>query len=135
MTNYDYKKCPICGIHYAVDADVMAYKACAPKSDRNRGWCCPNGHSLVYTISETDVQRRRAEKAEQEVEYQRQRANTAERSITAHKGQITKLKRRVKVGVCLCCNRTFQNLARHMASKHPDMDPEEPLKIIEGGKR
>lgn len=26
--------------------------------------------------------------------------------------------RRVSAGVCPCCNRTFQNLARHMACKH-----------------
>jgi hypothetical protein len=25
-------------------------------------------------------------------------------------------------GVCPCCNRTFQNLARHMAGKHPDYE-------------
>ena len=27
---------------------------------------------------------------------------------------------RVKAGVCPCCNRSFQNLARHMKSKHSE---------------
>lgn len=32
---------------------------------------------------------------------------------------------------CPCCNRTFQNLQRHMTSKHPDYVS---LDVIEGGK-
>ncbi len=27
---------------------------------------------------------------------------------------------RIVSGVCPCCNRTFQNLARHIAGQHPD---------------
>ena len=29
-----------------------------------------------------------------------------------------------KAGTCPCCNRTFTNLARHMASKHKDVGAE-----------
>jgi hypothetical protein len=32
---------------------------------------------------------------------------------------VTKIKNRVGHGVCPCCTRSFQNLARHMASEHP----------------
>lgn len=32
----------------------------------------------------------------------------------------TRIKNRVKNGVCPCCNRTFENLARHMQAKHSD---------------
>ena len=131
---YDFKKCPVCGIHYGVDKDVMDFKRRAPKSDSDRGWVCPNGHSLVFRTSEADEQRQRADRAEQQIAYECDRADAAKRSVSAHKGQITKLRKRAKAGVCSCCNRTFQNLARHMASKHPSMDPEGPLKVIQGGK-
>lgn len=104
---------------------------------------CPYGHPQVFREGESEANkmRRRAELAEQEIErqrqeaeHQRERAEGLERSVSAHKGQVTKLKNRAKAGVCSCCNRTFENLARHMKSKHPNMDPSEPLKVIEGGK-
>lgn len=42
------------------------------------------------------------------------------RSLTAHKGHTTRIKKRIAAGVCPCCNRTFQNLARHMENKHKE---------------
>ena len=44
----------------------------------------------------------------------------AEASLQATKGVVTRLKKRAIAGVCPCCNRTFQQLAAHMAHKHPD---------------
>jgi hypothetical protein len=39
------------------------------------------------------------------------------------------MRKRIQSGVCPCCNRTFENLGRHMKSKHPAFDYEpEPLK-------
>lgn len=46
------------------------------------------------------------------------------RKCSAIKGVATRIKRRVSAGVCPCCNRTFQCLARHMATKHPDYQQE-----------
>tara|TARA_Y100000310_G_scaffold338946_1_gene430083 strand:- start:1163 stop:1354 length:192 start_codon:yes stop_codon:yes gene_type:complete len=46
--------------------------------------------------------------------------DAAEKTASTYKGQVTKLKNRAKAGVCPCCNRTFQNLSRHMETKHPD---------------
>jgi len=51
------------------------------------------------------------------VRYQRDRN---ERRRRAEKAAKTRIKNRVSNGVCPCCNRTFANLARHMANKHPD---------------
>jgi hypothetical protein len=33
---------------------------------------------------------------------------------------MTRIKKRVAAGVCPCCNRSFKDLARHMAGQHPD---------------
>lgn len=46
-------------------------------------------------------------------------------SARAYKGHHTRVKNRVKNGVCPCCNRTFKDLQRHMKSKHPDFQKEE----------
>lgn len=43
----------------------------------------------------------------------------------AQKGQNTRLKNRIAAGVCPCCNRSFQNVARHMAGQHPDFQKHE----------
>lgn len=47
----------------------------------------------------------------------------AEASLRSTKGVVTKLKTRANHGVCPCCNRTFKQLASHMAIKHPNFNP------------
>jgi Fe-S oxidoreductase len=55
---------------------------------------------------------------------QRDQAQADARAQKAAKTRIKndrdRIKTRVANGVCPHCNRTFQNLARHMASQHPD---------------
>ncbi len=89
---------------------------------------CPNGHRNYYPQKNTEEQaiaerdaarelaaresrrRKAAEDAAKHAEYQRRYA----------KGQLTKMRKRIANGVCPCCNRTFANLAEHMAGQHPD---------------
>lgn len=50
----------------------------------------------------------------------------AERRVkTRYKNERDRIKARVANGVCPCCNRTFKNLASHMAGKHPDYTKQE----------
>jgi len=93
---------------------------------------CPWGHSQVFTLGETEEQKLRREvnnlkqnkayledrrrEAEAEAEHQKHRAN-------GYKGHATRISRRVKAGVCPCCNRTFKQLALHMARQHPQFTP------------
>ena len=125
--------CPTCGVIYAISGELNRRR----KED-GRSWYCPNGHTIHYTESEADRARKRA--AEEELKRRRleeQLANTElelrftnldlegeKRSKAAIKGQLTKVKKRVGKGVCPCCNRTFQNLMKHMAGQHPDFDGE-----------
>lgn len=87
---------------------------------------CPNGHSRHFSESAADRLRKERDRLAQkvaekddEIRHQREIAEAAERRSSAARGQITKLKNRVGRGVCPCCNRTFENLARHMGTKHP----------------
>ena len=78
---------------------------------------CPAGHGQVYT-GKTEAQKLREELDE---ERQRKldalaRANEAESA----KAKLERKLKRVDRGVCPECNRTFANLARHMACKHAD---------------
>ena len=67
------------------------------------------------------------ERVKRELEDQKLRTKWAEadakrenRSKNAFRGQVTRMKNRHRVGVCLHCNRTFKQLAAHMRSKHPE---------------
>lgn len=88
---------------------------------------CPNGHKIAYSETDYDRMKAKAEReerwrreAETRTEAARDQARAAERSASAYKGRVTRLKNRAAAGVCPCCQRTFQQLARHMSAKHPD---------------
>lgn len=94
---------------------------------------CAHGHPQHYPEGPTEADKLRAERdrLKQEQAYyedrlrdEREARERAERSTTALKGQVTKLKNRAAAGVCPCCTRSFENLKRHMATKHPDFTSE-----------
>lgn len=90
---------------------------------------CPHGHGQVFTKGETEADKLRRElnRLKQNTAYLEDARKRAEdsadfrrRQLSAAKGQITKMKKRAANGVCPCCNRTFSDLARHMAGQHPE---------------
>ena len=46
-----------------------------------------------------------------------------QRAHSATKGQLTRARKRAANGVCPCCHRSFENVARHVAKQHPDFKP------------
>lgn len=134
-------ECPRCK---AVHAFERAVYNVAKQQGHNGSIKCPHGHSWHYPFGETEADKLRRErdalKQDQarlfdRLREQREAKEAADRSARAYKGQATKLRKRAKAGVCPCCNRTFDNLHRHMKTKHPHFGPDEPLKVIEGGKK
>jgi hypothetical protein len=92
---------------------------------------CPNGHPQYYTESENTKLKRLLEQeqkrrtwAEQSRQDAWKRLEEEKRSKAAIRGALTKIKTRVKAGVCPCCNRTFRQLVLHMKSKHPGFQAE-----------
>lgn len=106
-----------------------------------KGFTCPWGHSNVFKAgpSEADELRRERDRLKQKVaqveDEKRIAWNTAnqredmraaaERRASAARGQVTRLKNRAAAGLCPCCNRSFANLQRHMASQHKGFVAEE----------
>lgn len=86
---------------------------------------CPNGHSLSWKQTEADRLREQLERVDADRQYAWQvykeadadRKRTAA-SLRTTKGHLTRVKNHAEAGVCIHCNRTFQNVARHMQSKH-----------------
>lgn len=116
------KECPSCGITYGVPEDFNR-----KRSEDGETWYCPRGHRVHY--GETDVQR--LQKALDQSEHSRTWAQQrhrdecikrrgVERRLSATQGVVTRTKNRIARGICLCCNKTFADLRKHMTHKHPD---------------
>lgn len=109
-------ECARCQIDFGIGADFMRRRR-----EDHQNFYCPNGHPNVYLAdNEEERLRKRVERLEATLTHTRDQRDAAERSARAHKGVATRVKNRVAKGVCPCCSRTFENLARHMAGQHPD---------------
>lgn len=138
MADADYwMTCCNCGVRFGMPESLNAWL----RADARRWFYCPNGHRQHYANEDNDIDAMRRERnrlkqdaaRRDDVERAlRDQRDAAQRSASAYKAAATRIKNRVKSGVCPCCNRTFQNLARHMASQHPGQDLDN---IVELGQR
>lgn len=89
---------------------------------------CMWGHLNHYPAGKTRDQILREERDEairqrnletQRAARLREERDAANRSLVAQRAATTRLRNRVKNGLCPCCNRSFVQLARHMATQHP----------------
>lgn len=118
-------ECANCGMTYALPAMFISER----RKD-HRSFYCPAGHSQHFPQESPEEKltrelkryQRRVETLTAEVTFERDQKEATERSLRATKGQLTKTKQRIAHGVCPCCKRTFQDLARHMAGKHPEYE-------------
>jgi hypothetical protein len=114
--------CGVCSIRFAMPDDLMT--RCRERGD---GFWCPSGHRLVFITTEAEKLRRELAREVDRTKSARDDANRyriqrirVEHQLRSVKGHQTRLKKRISAGVCPCCTRTFQNVARHMESQHPD---------------
>lgn len=107
--------CCTCGVPVSIPQEIRRQR-----QENGESYYCCNGHAMV--TRQSDVQKLKAELAEKErsLAAAKARADMAEASARAHKGKVTEMKNRIANGVCPCCKRSFQNLRRHMTTKHPE---------------
>lgn len=123
----EHHTCPNCFIEFAVPPRLIQERRIDKES-----FYCPNGHSMSFQQSELDRVKTELDRAKRDLKWareaadrNRERANKTERQLRATKGALTRVKKRVGKGVCPCCNRTFINVQRHMASQHPQYSDED----------
>jgi hypothetical protein len=107
-----------CGIHLAIPSGLYEEARRV-----EHGIYCPLGHTFVFgntTEKENARLRSALADAQTRVAHARDEAEFQRRRVIAYRGVLGKTKKRIAAGVCPCCTRTFQNLARHMAAQHPD---------------
>ena len=113
--------CGECGVKFGMDEYFYERR-----QEDGKTFHCPNGHKRIFTQRETlkekvaflekDLMRK-----DRRLDFERNQRRAIERSNSGLRGVVTRKKRelsRVSKGVCPKCNRSFQNLRRHMACKH-----------------
>lgn len=110
--------CGSCGATFALNAKFLE------NARRSKG-----GYTCPYCRTGWGWQKSEAEKLREQLE-EKQSELTRARCETINERRLKETAdslaaesarklARVTNGVCPCCNRTFKNLARHMATKHP----------------
>ena len=110
--------CDGCGVVFAVPDGLMRKW----REGKRRLRCINPGCKWPSYIPGTSLRQtnlrltREKERLARRLEFERN-------SKAAIKGHLTRTKKRIAAGVCPCCKRTFQDLARHMNGQHPDYAP------------
>ena len=120
-TQFFFQSCWKCGVVWGMTQDLTERR----RSDGLNVYC-PNGHYGTFGESEEDKLKKQVERerrlrveTENNLYVEKEYSKNLRNQKRAMKGASTKLKKRIAAGVCPCCNRTFQNVARHMNNKHP----------------
>ena len=103
------EQCCNCGIWFAIPQAVQKRLL-----ENGALFYCPNGHSQHYT--KTEIQKLRENLAAEESRHRSTLSRLNEEK--AERERVERKLKRVGRGVCPECNRSFQNLAQHMACKH-----------------
>lgn len=120
VNSYRSLSCGQCGIVFHVP--VAWYEARAVQKENGGAFYCPNGHTRIFRKTDVDQLRAQLADANRRVEWERGRAANAEKRIATAKAETTRLRNRIAAGVCPDCHRSFQNLKRHVATKHGKTD-------------
>lgn len=126
--------CCGCGVQFWMTTDLNR-----SRREDNRSFYCPNGHAQSYRENKLEILQKEKDELQRRLQAE---INTAKhlaavrlKALEAEKRERRKIERRVANGVCPCCNRTFEDLQRHMKTKHKDYAlPSGPPKEIEAPK-
>lgn len=125
--------CYTCGVPFGIEDDLHRRvvrdaigSVYCPACGKRTAWRESDAQKKIRRLqSELQTANNRADTAKRRADLAESQRMKAERSLSAQKGINTKMRKRVGKGVCPCCNRSFSNLERHMASKHPEFSQSE----------
>jgi len=110
------EECCVCAVTFAMPDRLQR----AARADAEVWFFCPNGHRQHYSESEAMRLRKKLDEQTRMATSALERARRAEEGEQKALKETARIKKRISAGVCTCCHRTFQNLARHMKTKHPE---------------
>ena len=110
-----------CGKEGCPDGDFAMSRRTYDRTKRTgETWHCPSGHPRVWSGDTTEQKLKRAEAQERHLRDQLQAAGAEAEAVRV---KLIRERHRFANGVCPCCNRSFENVARHVRSQHPEYDP------------
>lgn len=119
--DFTMETCCNCGIPFFMP--TYHYKRLL--ANKGESFYCPNGHGQHYTgKTEVEKLKEKLEALQKEKEQQHEDLQNKWLDALGEKQKLEKQLKRVHKGVCPCCNRTFVNLQKHMATKHPEIKRE-----------
>lgn len=121
IQRFEVVSCYSCGVPFGITDEL--YRRAV--TDAIGGVYCPAcGKSSCWRESEDQKKIRelnhKLQREQQRHDQTKADLRETESRRRAEKGANTRLKKRIAAGVCPCCNRSFQNLHRHMENQHPD---------------
>jgi len=113
-----------CGTTYAISADLYNHM----RQKRDNGGSqpnvyCPLGHTWIISgKGKAEIEREKREVLERQLANRDETLRIERASHASTKAQLTRAKRRASKGVCPVdgCKRSFVDVARHVATKHPE---------------
>lgn len=109
VIQFSVQHCAECGIAFGITSDFQRRR-----SEDGLTFRCPNGHALSW--HETEIQKLRNALTAKTAELDR--VSAARRDAEAARELAEKRLNRVQNGVCPKCKRSFENLRRHMETRH-----------------
>jgi len=119
--------CSACGIPFAFPGHAVN----AHRENRTTFYC-PNGDRQWFPGETDEARRKKAEReaanALEEARIQAAKANKLQRELRTVKAQATRARKRAEAALCPVegCGRSFIQLSRHLATKHPEYHSHEP---------
>lgn len=107
------EECCNCGVPFAMTSEMQRRLRNTPGT----AFYCPAGHGQHYT-AKTEAQKLKEQLADESKRLQA--ALSRENQERAERQKAERKLKRVKNGVCPCCTRSFTNLRRHIATRHPE---------------
>lgn len=117
--DFETETCIQCGVVFAMTSEFKASRLAKP-GPNGKKFYCPNGHEMHYRGGQSDSEKLKAAEARETA--LRDQLEAAVRDAEATKAALLRDRQRFANGVCPCCNRSFENVRRHMSSQHPDYD-------------
>jgi len=107
--------CGRCGGVYGIAERVRQYH-----EEHGSSWHCPYC-AIGWGYAKGRIKTLEEELARERARTQNALSREAEAIARASAAEAAnaKARKRAQAGVCPCCNRSFANVARHMATKHP----------------
>lgn len=111
-----------CGMKHGVPEELREHQRRQfDNNERPVHLYCPLGHAHVPAGKpKIEYVRERLDWEQNARARANARADQAEASARAYKGVATKARKRAAAALCPCCGRSFVQIRRHMAAKHPD---------------